>query len=159
ELGIRYMGPIDGHNIAQLRKYLKLVKNVDGPVLLHVVTEKGHGFKPAAEDPVFFHTPAPFAREQDCVVSIKKSGSRSYTHAASEAIYQQMQQNPKVTVMTAAMCQGNNLEKIRDGFPDRFFDTGICESHAVAFAAGQAKTGLRPIVDIYSTFLQRSYDQ
>ena len=70
-----------------------------------------------------------------------------------------MAANPKVTVLTAAMCQGNKLEKVRDQFPDRFFDTGICESHTVAFAAGQAKTGLRPIVDIYSTFLQRSYDQ
>ena len=159
ELGFRYMGPIDGHNIAQLRKYLKLVKDVDGPVLLHVVTEKGHGFKPAAEDPVFFHTPAPFCRDEDGVLSIKKSSSRAYTNVMSEAISDQLAHNPRVTVMTAAMCQGNNLEKVRDAFPDRFFDTGICESHAVAFAAGQAKAGLRPIVDIYSTFLQRGFDQ
>ena len=159
ELGFRYMGPIDGHNIAQLRKYLKLVKDVDGPVLLHVVTEKGHGFKPAAEDPVFFHTPAPFCRDEDGVLSIKKSSSRAYTNVMSEAISEQLAHNPRVTVMTAAMCQGNNLEKIRDAFPDRFFDTGICESHAVAFAAGQAKAGMRPIVDIYSTFLQRGFDQ
>lgn len=159
ELGVRYMGPIDGHNMGQLRKYLKLVKDVTGPVLLHVVTEKGHGFQPAAEDPVFFHTPAPFERQLNCVVSIKKSSSRAYTNVASQAIFDQMRKNPRVTVMTAAMCQGNNLEKIRDSFPDRFFDVGICESHAVAFAAGQAKSGLRPIVDIYSTFLQRSYDQ
>jgi 1-deoxy-D-xylulose-5-phosphate synthase len=159
ELGIRYMGPIDGHNIGQLTKYLKLVKDVDGPVLLHVVTEKGHGFQPAAEDPVFFHTPAPFRREQNGEVAVKKSTSRSYTNVASEAIAEAMDANEKVTVMTAAMCQGNNLERVRDRFPTRFFDTGICESHAVAFAAGQAKAGLRPIVDIYSTFLQRSYDQ
>jgi 1-deoxy-D-xylulose-5-phosphate synthase len=159
ELGIRYMGPIDGHNIGQLCKYLKLVKDVEGPVLLHVVTEKGHGFQPAEQDPVFFHTPAPFRRERDGAVAVKKSSSRAYTNVASEAIAQVMRQNKKVTVMTAAMCQGNNLELVRDEFPDRFFDTGICESHAVAFAAGQAKTGLRPIVDIYSTFLQRSYDQ
>lgn len=159
ELGFRYLGPIDGHNIGQLRKYLKMVKDVDGPVLLHVVTEKGHGFKPAAEDPVFFHTPAPFQRADNCVISIKKSSSRAYTTAASEAILREMQANPRVTVMTAAMCQGNQLEPVRDAFPERFFDVGICESHAVAFAAGQAKTGLRPIVDIYSTFLQRSYDQ
>ncbi|HVU89163.1 MAG TPA: 1-deoxy-D-xylulose-5-phosphate synthase [Pirellulales bacterium] len=159
ELGIRYMGPIDGHNIGQLCKYLKLVKDVEGPVLLHVVTEKGHGFQPAAEDPVSFHTPAPFRRESDGGVAMKKSSSRAYTNVASAAIADCMQANPKVTVMTAAMCQGNNLERVRDTFADRFFDTGICESHAVAFAAGQAKTGLRPIVDIYSTFLQRSYDQ
>ncbi|HEV3005803.1 MAG TPA: 1-deoxy-D-xylulose-5-phosphate synthase, partial [Pirellulales bacterium] len=159
ELGLRYMGPIDGHNIGQLRKYLRLVKDVDGPVLLHVVTEKGHGFQPAAADPVFFHTPAPFRCDTNGELSIKKSSSRSYTNVASEAIFAQLEQNPRVTVLTAAMCQGNNLERVRDGFRDRFFDVGICESYAVAFAAGQAKAGLRPIVDIYSTFLQRSYDQ
>jgi 1-deoxy-D-xylulose-5-phosphate synthase len=159
ELGFRYMGPIDGHNLAHLIKYLKLVKSIEGPVLLHVVTEKGRGFEPAEKDPVFFHTPAPFVCGSDGQLSIKKSSSRAYTNVASDAIYQQMEANPKVVTLTAAMCQGNNLEKIRDKFPDRFFDTGICESHAVAFAAGQAKAGLRPIVDIYSTFLQRSYDQ
>ncbi len=159
ELGLRYIGPVDGHNIGQLQKYLRLVKDLEEPVLLHVITEKGHGFKPAAEDPVFFHTPAPFEREDDNVVSIKTSSSRAYTHAASEAILEQMQADARVTVMTAAMCQGNKLEKVRETFPERFFDTGICESHAVAFAAGQAKAGLRPIVDIYSTFLQRSFDQ
>ena len=159
DLGIRYVGPIDGHNIGQLRKYLELAKNFDEPVLLHVVTEKGHGFQPAAADPVFFHTPAPFERENESILSIKKSSSRAYTAVASEAIHNAMQRDPRVTVMTAAMCQGNQLERVRDTFPDRFFDTGICESHAVAFAAGQAKSGLRPIVDIYSTFLQRSYDQ
>jgi 1-deoxy-D-xylulose-5-phosphate synthase len=159
ELGFRYMGPIDGHNIAQLCKYMKLVRETSGPVLLHVVTEKGHGFQPAAADPVFFHTPAPFEFDEDGAISIKKSSSRAYTNVASEAIHRHLSTNPRVTVMTAAMCQGTNLEKARDDFPDRFFDTGICESHAVAFAAGQAKAGLRPIVDIYSTFLQRSYDQ
>lgn len=159
ELGFRYIGPIDGHNIGQLKKYLKLVKEVNGPVLLHVMTEKGHGFKPAAEDPVYFHTPAPFVREDDCVISIKKSTSRAYTDVASEAILEAMRRDQRVVVLTAAMCQGNKLERVRDAVPDRFFDTGICESHAVAFAAGMAKSGMRPIVDIYSTFLQRSYDQ
>ena len=159
ELGLRYVGPVDGHNIGQLCKYLRMLKDVDGPVLLHVVTEKGHGFQPAAEDPVFFHTPVPFQRDSNGSVSFKKSSSRSYTNVASQAIYEQLSQNPRVTVLTAAMCQGNNLEQVRESFPDRFFDTGICESHAVAFAAGQAKAGMRPIVDIYSTFLQRSYDQ
>ncbi len=159
ELNFRYIGPVDGHNIPQLRKYLAMVKDASGPVLLHVVTEKGHGFQPAAEDPVFFHTPAPFTREEEGVVAFKKSSSRAYTDVVSQAIYRQMEANEKVTVMTAAMCQGTKLEAVRDAFPDRFFDTGICESHTVAFAAGQAKAGLRPIVDIYSTFLQRSYDQ
>ena len=128
-------------------------------MLLHVVTEKGHGFRPAAEDPVLFHAPPQFERQADEVVQMKKSSSRAFTHAASAAIFQQMTDNPRVTVLTAAMCQGNKLERVRDEFPDRFFDTGICEAHAVAFAAGQAKVGLRPIVDIYSTFLQRAYDQ
>src|SRR3954469_17570944 len=159
ELGFRYLGPVDGHNIAALRRYLKMVKNVDGPVLLHVMTEKGHGFQPAAADPVYFHTPAPFQRAEEKIVSIQSSSSKAYTDVVSQALYQQLEQNPRVTVLTAAMCQGNKLEAVRNAFPQRFFDVGICESHAVAFAAGQAKAGLRPIVDIYSTFLQRSYDQ
>jgi 1-deoxy-D-xylulose-5-phosphate synthase len=159
ELGFHYVGPVDGHSIPQLRKYLKLAKAVDGPVLLHVVTEKGHGFQPAAADPVYFHTPAPFACGTEAVLPIKTGAARAYTDVASQAIFEQMQRNPHVTVLTAAMCQGNKLEPIREAFPGRFFDTGICESHAVAFAAGQAKAGLRPIVDIYSTFLQRSFDQ
>lgn len=158
-LGFRYFGPVDGHSIRHLRKYLEMVKDAEGPLLLHVVTEKGHGFKPAAADPVYFHTPAPFERDEEAVVSIKTSKSRSYTDVASEAIGAQLKKNPRVTVLTAAMCQGNKLEPVRDAFPDRFFDTGICESHTVAFAAGQAKAGVRPIVDIYSTFLQRSFDQ
>jgi 1-deoxy-D-xylulose-5-phosphate synthase len=159
DLGFRYLGPIDGHNIAVLRKYLEMVKTLKGPILLHVVTDKGHGFKPAEADPVYFHTPPAFLNEGDKAVPKKATSTPAYTNVMSDAIRQQMAANPKVTVLTAAMCQGNKLEKIRDQFPDRFFDTGICESHAVAFAAGQAKTGLRPIVDIYSTFLQRSYDQ
>ncbi len=159
DLGIRYIGPIDGHNIAVVRKYLQMVKTQEGPVLLHVVTEKGHGFQPAAEDPVFFHTPPAFENNNGKAIHKKKGSSKVFTDFASEAIRAQMQRSDQVTVMTAAMCQGNKLESIRDEFPDRFFDTGICESHAVAFAAGQAKAGLRPIVDIYSTFMQRSYDQ
>ena len=159
DLGFRYLGPIDGHNIAVLRKYLEMVKTLKGPILLHVVTDKGHGFKPAEADPVYFHTPPAFVPEGDKAVPKKATSTPAYTNVMSEAIRQQMAVNPKVTVLTAAMCQGNKLEKVRDQFPDRFFDTGICESHTVAFAAGQAKTGLRPIVDIYSTFLQRSYDQ
>jgi 1-deoxy-D-xylulose-5-phosphate synthase len=159
ELGLRYLGPIDGHNIALLRKYLNMVKDLKGPILLHVVTEKGHGFTPAAQDPVFFHTPPAFTQENGSPVP-KKSGSQpAYTNLASAAIYDAMRRIERVTVLTAAMCQGNKLERIRDEIPSRFFDTGICESYAVAFAAGQAKAGLRPIVDIYSTFLQRAYDQ
>ena len=159
DLGFRYFGPIDGHNIGLLRKYLRLARATEGPILLHVVTEKGHGFKPAAEDPVLFHAPPQFERQADEVVRMKSGGGRTFTHVAAQAIFDQMTADPRVTVITAAMCQGNKLEQVRDAFPNRFFDTGICEGHAVAFAAGQAKAGLRPIVDVYSTFLQRSYDQ
>jgi 1-deoxy-D-xylulose-5-phosphate synthase len=159
DLGFRYIGPIDGHDIALMRKYLKMVKDLEDPILLHVVTEKGHGFQPAASDPVFFHTPPAFTAENGQAVPKKKGSDKAYTHIARDAIGDAMRNDQRVTVLTAAMCQGNKLEPVRDEFPDRFFDTGICESHAVAFAAGQAKAGMRPIVDIYSTFLQRSYDQ
>ncbi|HMO14086.1 MAG TPA: 1-deoxy-D-xylulose-5-phosphate synthase [Pirellulaceae bacterium] len=159
EMGFRYFGPIDGHDIRILKKYFAMLKDQKGPVLLHVLTRKGHGFKPAAEDPVYFHTPPAFERCGDKAVPKSKGGLKAYTNHAADSIMDQMTHNPKVTVITAAMCQGNKLEAVRESFPDRFFDVGICESHAVAFAAGQAKTGIRPIVDIYSTFLQRSFDQ
>ncbi|MFM9058433.1 MAG: 1-deoxy-D-xylulose-5-phosphate synthase [Planctomycetaceae bacterium] len=159
-MGVRYFGPVEGHSLPNLIRYLELVKDAEGPILLHVLTEKGHGFKPAEDDPVFFHTPAPFeCDDDDCIVSIKKSSARAYTDVAAATIATCLRRDERVTVLTAAMCQGNKLEKVREEFPTRFFDVGICESHAVAFAAGQAKAGCRPIVDIYSTFLQRSYDQ
>jgi len=159
-MGVRYFGPVEGHSLPNLIRYLELIKDEEGPVLLHVLTEKGHGFKPAAQDPVFFHTPAPFeCDDDDCIISIKKSSAKNYTDTASAAIGDCLRRDDRVTVLTAAMCQGNKLEPVREEFPDRFFDVGICESHAVAFAAGQAKAGCRPIVDIYSTFLQRSFDQ
>jgi 1-deoxy-D-xylulose-5-phosphate synthase len=159
ELGIRYVGPIDGHDIGLMCKYLKMVKDQKGPVLLHVVTEKGHGYQPAAQDPVFFHTPPAFEDESGQAIIRAGSSSAAFTNFARDAIGDVMRRDPRVTVMTAAMCQGNKLEPVREEFPERFFDVGICESHAVAFAAGHAKVGLRPIVTIYSTFLQRSYDQ
>jgi 1-deoxy-D-xylulose-5-phosphate synthase len=161
ELGFRYIGPIDGHDLPSLRRWLRKVKDQKGPVLLHVLTEKGHGVPQASEDPVTYHTPPVFEKvgPERNILSLKRGGSKAYTDAASSAIYQAMQDNPRVAVITAAMCQGNKLEKVRADFPDRFFDTGICESHAVAFAAGLAKAGARPIAAIYSTFLQRAFDQ
>ncbi|QEG40254.1 1-deoxy-D-xylulose-5-phosphate synthase [Roseimaritima ulvae] len=159
ELGIRYIGPIDGHDIPLMKKYLAMAKASEGPVLLHVVTEKGHGYKPAAEDPVFFHTPPAFRDEDGRPVANAGSGQPPYTVSMRDAILNVMEEDERVTVLTAAMCQGTKMEPVRERFPDRFFDVGICESHAVAFAAGQCKTGIRPIVNIYSTFLQRSYDQ
>ncbi len=159
EMGFRYIGPVDGHDLKSLRNYLEMVKDVRGPVLLHVFTEKGHGFEPACEDPVRYHTPTPFHRDGENVIPVKKASAPAYTNLVSNAIFDAMRRDPKVCVMTAAMCEGNALQQIRDTFPDRFFDTGICEGHAVAFAGGMAKSGMRPIVDIYSTFLQRSFDQ
>ena len=160
EMGFRYVGPVDGHDFAALRTSLELVKEIRGPVLLHVFTEKGHGFAPAQANPVKFHTPSPFCRntESGDVTFAKKGSQPAYTHIVSETIHEVMKQDSRVCVLTAAMCEGNNLGLIRDEFPDRFFDVGICEAHAVAFAAGMAKVGMRPIVDIYSTFLQRSFD-
>jgi 1-deoxy-D-xylulose-5-phosphate synthase len=161
ELGFRYFGPIDGHDLRSLRRWLGDIKDQKGPVLLHVLTTKGHGVPQASADPVTYHTPPIFEKvgPERTILSLKRGGSRAYTDAVSAAIYQAMQDDPRVAVITAAMCQGNKLEKVRADIPSRFFDTGICESHAVAFAAGLAKSGVRPIVDIYSTFLQRAFDQ
>jgi 1-deoxy-D-xylulose-5-phosphate synthase len=160
ELGFRYIGPVDGHDMRSLRQYLEMVRDVRGPVLLHVFTEKGHGFEPACKDPVKFHTPSPFRRDGDNeIVPVRKSSVITYTEVVSDAIFDAMHDDTSVCVLTAAMCAGNKLERVRDEYPDRFFDTGICESHAVAFAGGMAKSGMKPIVDIYSTFLQRSFDQ
>jgi len=159
EMGFRYIGPVDGHDLKSLREYLLMVKEIKGPVLLHVFTEKGHGFKPAEADPVGFHAPSPFCRDDDSgVIFLKKGSSKAYTDAVSDAILAKMRTDSRVCVLTAAMCEGNKLQAIRSEFPARFFDTGICEGHTVAFAAGMAKAGMRPIVDIYSTFLQRSFD-
>jgi 1-deoxy-D-xylulose-5-phosphate synthase len=161
ELGFKYFGPIDGHDLPGLRRWFQTLKQVKGPVLLHVLTNKGHGVPEAAKDPVTFHTPPVFEQvgPQRAILSLKRGGQKAYTDLFSAAILEAMRADPKVAVITAAMCQGNKLERVRDEYPDRFFDVGICESHAVAFAGGLAKTGVRPIVDIYSTFLQRSFDQ
>jgi len=161
EMGLRYFGPIDGHDIAGLRRSLTMLKEVKGPVLLHVLTNKGHGVPEARKDPVTFHTPPIIdaVGPERSILSLRKGGAKGYTDVVSSEILSIMRGNEKVAVITAAMCQGNKLERVRDEFPKRFFDVGICESHAVAFAAGMAKAGMRPIVDIYSTFLQRSFDQ
>jgi len=161
EFGFRYFGPVDGHDLKALRRILRDLKHQKGPVLLHVFTNKGHGVQQAADDPVTFHSPGVFetvgpGRRN---ISVKKGGGRAYTDVMSGAIHDALQADPKACVITAAMCQGNKLEKVRTDFPQQFFDVGICESHGVAFAAGMAKAGARPIVDIYSTFLQRGFDQ
>jgi 1-deoxy-D-xylulose-5-phosphate synthase len=161
ELGFHYVGPVDGHDLPGLVNWLEQVKDHPGPVLLHVLTVKGQGVPQASDDPVTYHTPPVFEKvgPNRSIVSLKRGGSKAYTDAVSTALYDALRDDPRVAVLTAAMCQGNKLEKVRSDFPDRFFDVGICESHAVAFAAGMAKAGMRPVVDIYSTFLQRSFDQ
>ena len=161
ELGFRYFGPIDGHDLPGMRRWLSSLKTQKGPILLHVLTTKGHGVPEASADPVTYHTPPVFEKigPDRAILALKRGGAKTYTDALSSAIYSSLQEDDRVAVITAAMCQGNKLEKVRTDFPTRFFDVGICESHAVAFAAGLAKTGNRPIVDIYSTFLQRSFDQ
>ena len=159
ELGLTYLGPFDGHDLRGMRTYLEKVKAMDGPILLHVLTNKGHGFEPAVKDPVKFHAPAPFKKAEGGIIPLKSSSSRTYTDAVSDALFEACGRDSRVAILTAAMCEGNKLQKIRESYPTQFFDVGICESHAVAFAAGMAKAGARPVVDIYSTFLQRSYDQ
>jgi len=150
-----------GHDLLNLRKILRVLRTQKGPILLHVFTEKGHGVAQALADPVGFHTPPVFETVDDgwTDIRLKRGGAKAYTDVMSAAIEQAMADDPRVAVITAAMCQGNKLEKVRERFPKQFFDVGICESHAVAFAAGMAKVGAKPIVDIYSTFLQRSFDQ
>src|SRR5262249_23690619 len=151
ELGFRYIGPIDGHDLPTLRRYLRDVKDQKGPVLLHVLTRKGQGVPQACADPVTYHTPPGFEQvgPDRSILSLRRGGGKGYTDAVSAAIHAALQADPRVSVITAAMCQGNKLEKVRAEFPERFFDVGICESHAVAFAAGLAKAGGRPIVDVY----------
>ena len=153
-LGFRYIGPIDGHDIARLQRFLRMARTLEEPVLLHIFTEKGRGFKPAEANPTQYHAPLPSTQP-----SVFDSKTKTFTEHARNAIVFLMQNNQKICVITAAMCQGNMLEPVRDKYPNRFFDVGICESHAVVFAAGLAKSGMIPIVDIYSTFLQRAYDQ
>ena len=162
DLGFRYIGPVDGHNIRQLQKYLAMVREVRRARCCCTSSPKrGTASSRPPKIPTSFHAPAPFEREQRRGRRCSRSSSRRAVYATWSATrsWPQMRADPEVAVITAAMCQGNMLEPVRDEFPDRFFDVGICESHAVAFAAGLAKAGLRPIVDIYSTFLQRSYDQ
>src|SRR5207248_3707783 len=115
ELGFCYIGPIDGHDLPSLRSWLRSVKDQDGPVLLHVLTEKGHGVAQASEDPVTYHTPPVFEKvgPERTILSLRRGGSRAYTDAASAAIYEAMQQDARVVAITAAMCQGNKLEKVR----------------------------------------------
>ncbi|MBN1344214.1 MAG: 1-deoxy-D-xylulose-5-phosphate synthase [Phycisphaerae bacterium] len=157
-LGFVYVGPTDGHDIPHLIDLLATLKDVQRPVLLHVHTEKGRGCTYATADPTRFHSTKPFKVEGDHV-SIASSGGKSFTRAFSDAICALAEDNPRLFAVTAAMPDGTGLVEFAKRFPDRFLDCGIAESGAVAMAGGLAKAGLTPIVAIYSTFLQRSYDQ
>jgi len=159
ELGFRYFGPFDGHNLGTLIPNLKNVLNIKGPRLVHVVTKKGKGYKPAEDQPVRFHSAAPFELESGVAISSKKPGQKTYTEVFSGSLVELARKNPKIIAVTAAMPEGTGLDKFRDNFPQRFFDVGIAEGHAVCFAAGLAHEGFKPVVAVYSTFLQRAYDQ
>ncbi|HIF58562.1 MAG TPA: 1-deoxy-D-xylulose-5-phosphate synthase [Rhodospirillales bacterium] len=160
ELGFFYIGPVDGHNIDHLLPLLKNLRDVDdsGPVLLHIVTEKGHGYKPAEESADKYHGVSKF----DVVTGKQdkpKSNAPSYTSVYADALIQEAEKDQKIVAITAAMPGGTGLDKFGEAFPERTFDVGIAEQHGVTFSAGMATEGYKPFATIYSTFLQRAYDQ
>ena len=155
DLGYRYMGPIDGHNISVLVDALEAAKKVNAPVLLHVNTIKGKGYKFAEEDPSRFHGVGPF----DLATGKTQSAADCFSDKLGEYLCKYAPANKKMCAITAAMGLGTGLECFRKSFPDRFFDVGIAEEHAVTFASGLAKKGMLPVFAVYSTFFQRCYDQ
>lgn len=158
ELGFKYIGPIDGHNIDALKRAFSDAKALGGPVLVHAVTQKGKGYKPAMENPTRFHGTGPFDLDTGEPVG-PPAPAPSWTSFFSKWICEAAEREPALVAITAAMPDGTGLDRFRDRFPERFFDVAIAEQHAVTFAAGAASQGLRPVVAVYSTFLQRAYDQ
>ncbi len=156
ELGFRYFGPFDGHNLNILIPQIKNLLNLKGPLLLHVVTKKGKGYPPAENNPVKFHSASKFDKATGLSVP---EADKSYTKIFSQKLLDLADSDKKIMAITAAMPEGTGLDKFRESYPERFFDVGIAEEHAICFAAGLAKQGLRPVVAIYSTFIQRAYDQ
>jgi 1-deoxy-D-xylulose-5-phosphate synthase len=156
-LGFDYLGPLDGHNLTQLVEVFKNINELDGPLLVHVMTTKGKGYKPAEETPAKYHGVGAF------VVATGKGAAKpavkSYTDVFGETLVQLAQEDSKIIAITAAMPDGTGLNPFSQRFPDRFFDVGIAEQHAMTFAAGLAADGFKPVVAIYSTFVQRAYDQ
>lgn len=155
-LGFEYLGPIDGHDYGALRHFLEVTRDMKGPVLLHVVTTKGKGYHRAEHKPRAYHGVPPFNSNNG---KVSDSVGRSYTDVFGAALVKIAAKNPRVVAVTAAMPDGTGLTRFSRKFPGRFYNVGIAEEHAVTFAAGMAKAGMRPVVAIYSTFLQRSYDQ
>jgi 1-deoxy-D-xylulose-5-phosphate synthase len=158
ELGFKYVGPIDGHRLEHLIDTLRNVSHIKGPILVHVVTKKGKGYLPAEKDPIMFHGTGPF----DIATGKPKKGPDNpptYTEVFGKTLIKLARKDKRIVAITAAMRTGTGLDEFAREFPDRFFDVGIAEQHAVTFAAGLASRGFRPVVAIYSTFLQRAYDQ
>ena len=157
ELGFYYIGPVDGHDVNALVKTLQNLKALDGPRFLHVVTQKGKGFEPAEGDPLKYHGVSPFDPQTGQMQ--KSAGKRTYTHVFSDWLCDMAAADDKLVGITPAMREGSGLVRFSKEYPDRYYDVGIAEQHAVTFAGGLACEGLKPVVAIYSTFLQRAYDQ
>ena len=156
DIGFRYLGPVDGHNIEELERMLKITKELDGPVLLHVLTKKGKDYKIAEENPDKYHATGPFDIETGKTIGEKK---KDYSKIFGDKLINLAKENKKIVAITASMKDGTGLKEFQKEFPDRFFDIGIAEQHAIGLAAGMAKAGLIPFVPIYSSFYQRAYDQ
>jgi 1-deoxy-D-xylulose-5-phosphate synthase len=158
ELGLKYIGPIDGHRLDYLIETFQNIKKLRGPILVHVITKKGKGYPPAETNPDRFHGVPPFVIETGELRNDQKNPP-TYTEVFGETLCQLARENKRLIAITAAMQNGTGLEEFARRFPDRFYDIGIAEQHAVTFAAGLALEGMKPVVAIYSTFLQRAYDQ
>ncbi|WP_293644803.1 1-deoxy-D-xylulose-5-phosphate synthase [Thiolapillus sp.] len=159
ELGFNYIGPIDGHDLPLMVQTLRNMKKMRGPRFLHVVTQKGRGFAPAEGDPCVYHGVGPFDPDTGEQTGSGSTSSRTYTQVFSDWICDCATADESLVAITPAMCEGSGLVKFAKEFPDRYFDVGIAEQHALTLAAGMACDGLKPVVAIYSTFLQRAYDQ
>ncbi|WP_218081537.1 1-deoxy-D-xylulose-5-phosphate synthase [Anthocerotibacter panamensis] len=159
ELGFTYLGPVDGHDFEELLNYLKLAHSLEGPVFMHVVTTKGKGYPAAEQSQVFYHAPPCFDVATGKIFPAKKPAPPKYQDVFAQTLIHLAEHNPKIVGITAAMATGTSLDKFQAKFPDRFVDVGIAEQHAVTLAAGMALQGMRPVAAIYSTFLQRAFDQ
>jgi 1-deoxy-D-xylulose-5-phosphate synthase len=158
EMGFNYIGPMDGHDVKALVSTLRNVRKLRGPQLLHVVTRKGKGYAPAEADPIKWHGPGPFDPASGTIYK-EKSGGPSYSQIFGQWLCDMAERDPRIIGITPAMREGSGLVEFSQRFPERYFDVAIAEQHAVTFAAGLATEGLKPVVAIYSTFLQRAYDQ
>ena len=160
ELGIHYYGPLDGHNVQQLVKALEALKQLDGPRLLHIVTKKGKGYAPAEKDPVGYHAVSRFNLQTGSKkAAVSTTDTLTYSEVFSQWVCDMATTDQRLAAITPAMREGSGLVEFANKFPERYFDVGIAEQHAITFAAGLACEGMKPIVAIYSTFLQRAYDQ